>query len=1000
MTIFSISKQRFSFSQPHDTGICVLRWFFVVSILFAFIYSTLAQAAEIQLSQQVSSAKTVRQADKLIQLGLRNEISGEYIEALKCYEQGLAIYEKLHGHNHKDIAGVLGAIGRIYIRIDKISDAYVALNNALSIFEHMGLSDGKYASSVINNLGMIEFQYGDYEKSIILFKRSLTISEKNADTSTTAATLANLSEVYRERGQLDQALPLAKRTLEILENSSGKAADRATAMNNLGLIFQAQGSYVEALRYFQKSISLLENKLGKRHPDLATPLNNLSLLYNELNDTPKALALAERSLAICEQAFGKNHRTTAGVINTVAALYSKLGDKQKALALYQRSLAILEIAVGTDHPMTAQVQANIATLYMDDGKTEEALAMYQKALSAYVNSLGTEHPNLISVLDNMADVYYLKHDYINAIDAVERAYRIDAQSASPTHWKATLYLSGLKAYRDERDAAIYFGKQGINALQELRSNVAQIGVEEQKSFVSDKSWLYVGLADLLIQEGRIPEAQQVMAMLKEDEYFDFIRRDAGGDARSTRATYTQREAPWSKRYAEISSQLVALGSELDKLNRRAKLGLTPEEEKRRINLEADLKVGRQAFDDYLKGLRTEFAKAGPNRETGLAEVGKENLDQLRATLTSLGHGAVLLQYLVTDKRVVIILTTPQVQIVREAVIPTKELHKKIEAFLRVLRNPALDPRPQAQALYQLLIEPVADDLKQANAQTIMLSLHGSLRYLPMAALHDGKTYLAERYPLAMYTEVAKDKLREKPVAQWKVAGLGITRKIGELDPLSSVQQELEGIIYVGSRKASGGVFPGEIYLDKDFTQARLHDVLDRAYPVLHIASHFEFIPGTVAQSSLLLGDGQKLTLEELRTGGWKFGSVDLMTLSSCQTAISGDGSGREIEGFGALVQRQGAKGVLATLWKVADQSTAILMQELYRSRQEKHLTKAEALRDSQLALISGKHKLPKAPNAPPAVKGATDAPVFIPDPAKPYAHPYYWAPFILMGNWL
>jgi CHAT domain-containing protein len=211
---------------------------------------------------------------------------------------------------------------------------------------------------------------------------------------------------------------------------------------------------------------------------------------------------------------------------------------------------------------------------------------------------------------------------------------------------------------------------------------------------------------------------------------------------------------------------------------------------------------------------------------------------------------------------------------------------------------------------------------------------------------------------------------------------------------------------VGERSTTGGVLPGDIYLDKDFTQARFHDVLDRAYPVIHIASHFQFIPGTESQSFLLLGDGKELTLAELRTGGWKFGSVDMMTLSACNTALGGDRSenGNEIEGFGALAQRQGAKGVLATLWPVADQSTAMLMQSLYRLRQEKGLTKADALREAQLMLISGKHAHPIALGIMPIVSsagtGAVDAPTYKLEPAKPYAHPFYWAPFILMGNWL
>jgi CHAT domain-containing protein len=94
--------------------------------------------------------------------------------------------------------------------------------------------------------------------------------------------------------------------------------------------------------------------------------------------------------------------------------------------------------------------------------------------------------------------------------------------------------------------------------------------------------------------------------------------------------------------------------------------------------------------------------------------------------------------------------------------------------------------------------------------------------------------------------------------------------------------------------------------------------------------------------------------------------------------------------------------VLATLWPVADQSTAILMQTLYRLRQENSLTKAEALREAQLALITGKHALPTVTRNGSAIHNAmtADAPDFTPDPNKPFAHPYYWAPFVLMGNWL
>ena len=233
--------------------------------------------------------------------------------------------------------------------------------------------------------------------------------------------------------------------------------------------------------------------------------------------------------------------------------------------------------------------------------------------------------------------------------------------------------------------------------------------------------------------------------------------------------------------------------------------------------------------------------------------------------------------------------------------------------------------------------------------------------------------------------MAKDKLREGATAQWTAAGMGVTRAWqGSNDPkrgpefpaLLGVKQELAGIVKSASFFKLGvdGSLPGELFLDEAFTAKSLRDVGQRPFSVVHIASHFRFSPGTEINSALLLGDGQELTLGDIRTQGYSFKNVDLLTLSACETGRGGgrDEQGREIEGFGVIAQQQGAKAVLATLWPVADQSTALLMQELYRQRQEKHLTKAEAIRQAQLTVMA----------------------------QKKYAHPFYWAPFILMGNWL
>jgi CHAT domain-containing protein len=187
--------------------------------------------------------------------------------------------------------------------------------------------------------------------------------------------------------------------------------------------------------------------------------------------------------------------------------------------------------------------------------------------------------------------------------------------------------------------------------------------------------------------------------------------------------------------------------------------------------------------------------------------------------------------------------------------------------------------------------------------------------------------------------------------------------------LPAVKTELHSIV----KTDATGMLPGEVYLDEAFSAARLKDVSQRKFQLLHVASHFQFSPGTEVNSFLLLGDGQQLTLGEIRTQNYRFDYVDLLTLSACDTGLGGgrDDQGREIEGFGVLAQQQGAKAVLATLWRVADQSTAALMTEMYKLREEKKLTKIEALRQAQQSLLSQPR----------------------------YSHPFYWAPFILMGNW-
>jgi CHAT domain-containing protein len=217
--------------------------------------------------------------------------------------------------------------------------------------------------------------------------------------------------------------------------------------------------------------------------------------------------------------------------------------------------------------------------------------------------------------------------------------------------------------------------------------------------------------------------------------------------------------------------------------------------------------------------------------------------------------------------------------------------------------------------------------------------------------------------------------------------MGVSKSYGGMSALPAVPAELHAIIREAGTGESDGVMPGHTMLDDTFTEDNLKKSLLQKYPLIHIASHFVFGAGNDRDSYLLLGgkeaSGERLTLAEIDDDpAISFRDVELLTLSACNTGLSIPGDGREVDGLGMLAQRKGARAVMATLWSVYDPSTSSLMQSFYRNwTTGSPVSKAEALRRAQVAFLQGAPDQPASGEKPP------------------YAHPFYWAPFILIGNW-
>ena len=260
--------------------------------------------------------------------------------------------------------------------------------------------------------------------------------------------------------------------------------------------------------------------------------------------------------------------------------------------------------------------------------------------------------------------------------------------------------------------------------------------------------------------------------------------------------------------------------------------------------------------------------------------------------------------------------------------------------------------------------------------------------------------------------------------------MGLSKSYGGMPALPGVLPELDSVVHDPSVPDSHGPMQGMLLPDQQFTLAALKSELDsgQQFSVVHIASHFVLIAGSGNEPYLLMGgdkagdpNGFDWNLSDMENSTVVFHGTRLLTLSACSTAKDyRSRNGLEMDGLGMVAQQKEAEAVLATLWDVNDLSTSHIMSDFYaRWVQNPAQGKAEALRQAQLAFLHGGAVAPHPAIAPSHTVASSGGIASSPSIATSsqtgrgfqtseapaatqsslgYAHPYYWAPFVLIGN--
>lgn len=297
-------------------------------------------------------------------------------------------------------------------------------------------------------------------------------------------------------------------------------------------------------------------------------------------------------------------------------------------------------------------------------------------------------------------------------------------------------------------------------------------------------------------------------------------------------------------------------------------------------------------------------------------------------------------------------------------VPRQRVISALHRFRKTLQDYRLQSGylAQAKTLYNWLVKPFMADLQKAGIDTLVVVPDGPLRLIPMAALHDGDQYLIETMPVVTTPALSLTKRGEPVHGAAKLLATGITEAVQGYDALPSVNYELNQINHL---------YPAVTLKNNAFVLSRAkHELAQGHYSIIHMATHGEF-NHDFRKSYLLTFDG-KITMSTLgQTIGMRQFTgqpLDLLVLSACRTAV---GDERAALGLAGVAVNAGARSAVATLWYINDAATSKLMSELYRQLAKPGVDKAQALRQAQLSLIHSKNRY----------------------------HPYYWSPFLLIGDW-
>jgi CHAT domain-containing protein len=741
-----------------------------------------------------------------------------------------------------------------------------------------------------------------------------------------------------------------------------QASDAAALMSAGAGQFEA-GDFTQALDDWDRALSAYQ--AGKDSTGQAQALLGKGMANMALGRYPRATADLRQALELAEQTG--DELLTLRARAALGGALALTDETAEAQALLERALAT---ARAEGHPaLAATAGMDLAKLLAGEGKSDRAIAICRDALddARAAGNPGLEAKTSVNLARALIDSGRGEEGWVAVTEADPKV-----RALAPSHDRGFLLVSVGGLYNDVAglvpDKAAQATTRARRAFEEAAVTARDIGD------ISTLSYALGYQGELLERQGDFSEAlaltQEAELHARQAQAPEILYRWKWQEARLLQAQGDTEGA--AAAYRSAIANLERIRQDLATSQRRGVISFR--KEYGAVYLEyADLLLRQAAVtgdasdaQEYLLGAReaVEMLKSAEIEDyfqddcvTAL-KAKTRGVDRLAADTAAIYP-------IVLEDRLEILVSLPDG--IKRYVTPVgaKTVNAEVNELRQLLekRTTSQYLRP-ARQIYDWVLRPAQQDLREAGIRTLVIVPDGPLRTIPLAALHDGKQFVIERYAVSTTPGLTLTDPRPIPREKVQVLVAGLTDAVQGFPPLPAVDEEL----YVIS-----DLYDGQLLENKDFTIANVDAELTsgRPYSIVHMASHGQF--ENDVRKTFVLTDDSKLTMDKLEgymgVTAYRDRPVELLTLSACQTAVGDD---RAALGLAGVAIKAGARSAMATLWSVNDKASSILVTEFYRELRDPTISKAEALRQAQLTLMQDKR----------------------------YGHPVYWSPYLLIGNWL